>query len=132
MNNRPQAPLARQRGLTLLSWMVVIAFLLFQGIIAMKIIPVYLSDSSISSMMNTLPSDSSLSDASSSKIRDVIMKRLKINNIYTLSRDDILIQRAKGGYLVTIEYEPRGKLFGNLDFIISFKHEALITSRVTE
>jgi hypothetical protein len=132
MNNKLHAPLARQRGMTMLSWAVVIAFLLFQGIMAMKIVPVYLSDSSVSTIMKNLSDDASLKEASSAKIREVITKRLKINNIYNITKDDIKIQRAQGGYLVTIEYEPRGKLVGNLEFIISFKHEALIASRAQE
>jgi hypothetical protein len=132
MNNKHYTPLASQRGMTMLSWIVVIAFLLFQGIMAMNIIPVYIADSSVSTVFKGLESDPTLADASSSRIREVIMKRLKINNVYDISKDNITIKRAKGGYLVTIAYEPRGKLVGNLDFIISFEHEAQIASRAQE
>lgn len=129
MNKQLQPELHSQRGLTMISWLIIIAFLLFQGIMAMNIVPVYITDSSISSMMKGLQSDPSLADASSKKLRDVIMKRLKINNVYDMKKEDIKIKKTKSGYLVTIDYEPRGKLIGNLDFIVSFKHEALVTSR---
>ncbi len=56
---------ARQRGMSLISWVIVIAFLLFQGIMAMRIIPVYINDASVSSIMKKLPDDSTLSHASS-------------------------------------------------------------------
>lgn len=117
-----------QRGMTMLSWIVVIAFLLFQGIMAMNILPVYLTDSSVKSVINGLASDSSLRDASSAKIREVIMKRLKINNVYDFKKEYITIRKAKQGYQVTVEYEPRGKLIGSLDFIVTFKHEAIVAS----
>jgi hypothetical protein len=122
----------RQRGMSLISWIIVIAFLLFQGIMAMKIIPVYINDASVSSIMKELPDDSTLSHASSKKIRETIEKRLKINNIYDIGRSDIVIRRARGGYTVTLDYEPRGTLFGNLDYIISFNHEVTITSSYSE
>ena len=129
MNTHTQPALRSQRGLTMISWLIIIAFLLFQGILAMNIVPVYITDSSISSMMKGLESDPSLADVTSKKLRDVIIKRLKINNVYDIKKDDIKIKKTKSGYHVTIDYEPRGKLVGNLDFIVSFKHEALISSR---
>ncbi len=129
MNKQLQPELHSQRGLTMISWLIIIAFLLFQGIMAMNIVPVYITDSSISSMMEGLQSDPSLNNVSSKKLRDVIKKRLKINNVYDMKKEDIKIKKTKSGYLVTIDYEPRGKLIGNLDFIVSFKHEALVSSR---
>jgi len=132
MNTIQYSSLTRQRGMSMISWIIVIAFLLFQGIMAMKIIPVYINDASVSSIMKELPNDSSLSHASISKIRDTVEKRLKINNIYDIDRNDIVIKPGQGGYDVTLDYESRGTLFGNLDYIISFKHEASIASSPTE
>lgn len=132
MNTLQHSSLGRQRGMSLLGWIIVIAFLLFQGIMAMKIIPVYINDASVSSIMKKLPGDSSLSHASIKKIRETIEKRLKINNIYDIDRSDIVIRRGRGGYTVTLDYESRGTLFGNLDYIISFNHEATITSSYSE
>jgi hypothetical protein len=131
MNKQLHPVLHSQRGLTMISWLIIIAFLLFQGIMAMNIVPVYLTDSSISSMMEGLQSDPSLANVSSKKLREVIKKRLKINNVYDMKKEDIKIKKTKSGYLVTIDYEPRGKLIGNLDFIVTFKHEALVSSRAT-
>lgn len=132
MNTIQYSSPTSQRGMSLISWIIVIAFLLFQGIMAMKIIPVYINDASVSSIMKKLPTDSALNSASSRTIRDTIEKRLKINNIYDLDRSDIVIKPARGGYNVTLDYESRGNLFGNLDYIISFKHQAAITSNVSE
>jgi hypothetical protein len=98
----------------------------------MKIIPVYINDGSVSSIMGKLSGDSSLSNASSRTIRETIEKRLKINNIYDIDPSEIVIRPGRGGYTVTLNYEPRGNLFGNLDYVISFKHEATIASHTAE
>ena len=132
MNTIQYSSLTRQRGMSLISWVIVIAFLLFQGIMAMRIIPVYVNDSSVSSIMKKLPGDTTLAHASVKKIRDTIEKRLKINNIYDIDRSDIVIQPTQGGYTVTLNYESRGTLIGNLDYIISFDHEATISSSYSE
>jgi hypothetical protein len=132
MNTIQYSSLNKQRGMSMISWLIVIAFLLFQGIMAMRIIPVYINDASVSSVMKKLPGDSTLSNASVRVIRDTIEKRLKINNIYDIDRSDIVIKPARGGYDVTLDYESRGNLIGNMDYVISFKHEASIASSSTE
>ncbi len=132
MNTIQYSTLTRQRGLSLISWMIVIAFLLFQGIMAMRVIPVYINDASVSSIMKELPNDSTLSHASVRKIRESIEKRLKMNNIYDMDPGDIVITPVQGGYDVTLDYDSRGSLIGNMDYIISFKHEATINSSVSE
>ncbi len=121
--------ISNQSGLTLLSWIVVIIFLLFQIVIAMNVIPVYMTDSSVAAVMKELPDDRTAQDASSKKLKALIAKRLNINSVYTVKPDDIKIKKGRGENIVTIEYEPRGKLVGTLDFIVTFKHEARIKTR---
>ncbi|MBL4711025.1 MAG: DUF4845 domain-containing protein [Gammaproteobacteria bacterium] len=119
----------RQKGLTLISWMVVIVFLLFQGVIAMNIIPVYLADSSVKKIMELLPNDSKAKEATTKNLKALVAKRLRINSIYSIKSENIMIKKGKNEKIVTIEYEPRGKLIGNLEYIVSFKHEARVKNR---
>lgn len=121
--------MSKQRGLTLISWVVVIVFLLFQGVIAMNVLPVYMTDSTIKSIMAELPADVAVQRASRPKLKVIVAKRLNINSVYTIKPDDIKVKKGRGENIVTIEYEPRGKLIGSLDYIVSFKHEARIKTR---
>lgn len=116
----------RQQGLTIISWIVVIAFLGFQGVLALNVIPVYINDASVKSMMSNLETDTAVRGKDARKLGEMIIKRLKINNIYSIKKDNITIQKTKLGYHVTIDYEPRGTLVGNLDYIVTFHHEAEI------
>jgi len=120
----------RQQGMTMVGWLFVLAFLLFQAIMALNIIPVYLTDSSIGSIFSDLVKDAEVRGKDPVAIRKIILKRLRINNIYKLiKKDQIKIKREKGVYVVALAYEPRGKLIGNLDFVVSFSHEARIPKR---
>ncbi len=119
----------KQKGLTLISWLAIIAVVLFNAIIAMNVVPVYLNDHSVKEMMRSLESDSTVRGATPKKIKEIITKRLRINNIYSIKKENISIKKSKNDYLVTIEYEPRGRLVGSLDYIVSFKHEARIPVR---
>jgi hypothetical protein len=119
----------KQKGLTLISWLAIIAVVLFNAIIAMNVVPVYLNDHSVKSLMQSLESDAAVKGATPKKIKEIIAKRLRINNIYSVNKDHITIKKAKNDYVITIEYEPRGKLVGSLDYIVSFKHEARVPIR---
>ncbi len=121
--------MGKQKGLTLISLIVVLVFLLFQGIIAMKVIPVYLTDASVKKVMESLPTDADAIGLSPQKLKILVAKRLNINSVYSVPPSKIIVKKKRGEIVVTIDYEPRGTLFGNLDYIISFHHEAHIPSR---
>jgi len=122
-------PVSKQRGLTLISWVVVIVFMLFQGVIAMNVIPVYMTDSTVASIMKDLPNDVAAKRASSKELKALVAQKLRMNSVYTLKPDDIKVKKGRGENIVLIEYEPRGKLIGSLDYIVSFKHQAKILTR---
>ena len=122
-------PISKQKGLTVISWIVVIVFLLFQGVIAMNVLPVYITDSSVKEIMAALPDDIKAREASTQELKNMVIKRLNINSVYSIKPEYIKVKKGRGENIVTIEYEPRGKLVGNLEFIVSFKHEARVTVR---
>lgn len=119
----------KQKGLTLISWLGLLALLLFNAVIAMNVVPVYINDHSVKAIMENLESDSDIRGATPKRIKEMISKRLRVNNVYSIKKDDIVLKKSKKGYIVTIEYEPRGKLIGSLDYIVTFRHEAIISQR---
>ncbi len=119
----------KQKGLTMISWIVVIVFLLFQAVIVMNVIPVYITDSNVKKIMSDLPNDAKARAATSKGLKLLITKRLSMNNVYTIKPEHIKVKKGRDENIVTIEYEPRGKLVGNLEFIVSFKHEAKVITR---
>jgi hypothetical protein len=122
-------PMSKQQGLTMISTIVVVVFLLFQVVIAMNVIPVYMTDSSVKEVIEGLPNDSTAQNASVQQLKGIVAKRLSINSIYTVKPEHITIKKGRGENIVIIDYEPRGKLIGNLEYIVHFNHEARIPTR---
>lgn len=125
MNNS----ISKQRGLTLISWIVVIIFVLFQGVIAMNVLPVYMTDATVASVMEELPNDPVAQRASTKELKTVVAKKMRMNSVYTIKPENIKVKKGRGENIVIINYEPRGKLIGTLDYIVSFHHEARIQTR---
>jgi len=118
----------KQKGLTLISWLAILAVVLFNAIIAMNVVPVYMNDHSVDSLMKNLETDTSIRGKSPKRLKDIITKRLRVNNIYDVNNDNITIKKDRNFYIITLEYEPRGRLMGSLDYIVTFKHEVRIPS----
>jgi len=119
----------KQKGLTLISWLAIIAVVLFNAIIAMNVVPVFLNDHSVKTLMESLETDAAVRGATPKKIKAIITKKLRVNNVYSVTKEHITIKKDHTYYLITIEYEPRGKLIGKLDYIATFQHQARVLAR---
>ena len=120
---------SKQRGLTMISWMVVLVFFIFFAVMLMNILPVYMTDATVATVMEGLPDDDTAKRTSTKGLRSLVHKRLTINSVYSIELETIKVKRGRGENIVVIEYEPRGTLVGSLDYIVSFKHEARIKTR---
>jgi len=121
----------KQSGLTMVSWIVVLAYIAVQVIMGMRIIPVYLNYNSVKSVMDELAVDSEIKGMSVKKISTLFRKRLRINNLYDLAKDKdaFKFKKIKNGYHLTAKYEERGPIWGNLKFVADFEYEVDIFVR---
>ncbi len=121
----------KQAGLTMISWVVILGLVGVQAVVALRIIPVYLNYSTVRSVMNELPQSPDVRNASVKTLDELFRKRLKINNLYDLASDKEAFQFKKtaGGYTLIADYEARGPIVGNLEFVATFKHQVELSTR---
>ena len=129
MKNSMTSLKSKQRGLTMISWMVVLVLFVFFAVMLMNILPVYMTDATVATVMKSLPDDDTAKRTSTKGLRNLVHKRLTINSVYSIEPKTIKVKKGRGENIVIIEYEPRGTLVGSLDFIVSFRHEARIKTR---
>ena len=119
----------KQKGMTAIGWVFMIAIIGFNGLVAINVAPTYFTDANVTSLWEKLETDSSLVGLSPKKLRKAVAKRLRVNNVYDIKHQDIEITKVKGFYVVSIEYEPRGTIIGSLDYIMTFSHEARVRTK---
>jgi hypothetical protein len=110
----------RQQGLTFISWMVVLIVLGFFVMIALKITPVYLDHYAVKQSLESLKNEPLIGRKNLIDIRKLITNRLGINNVRSLGKDQISITRSGGVTTVTIKYEERREVVGNLSLVMTF------------
>ena len=121
----------KQAGLTMISWVIILGLVGVQAVLALRIIPVYLNYSSVRTVMNELPQSPDVRNAGVKKLDELLRKRLKINNLYGLAKDKdaFKFKKSAAGYTLIADYEERGPIVANLEFVATFKHQVEIRTR---
>jgi Domain of unknown function (DUF4845) len=102
---------SKQSGLTLLGFILVL-FAYF----AMRVYPMYQEYWSLSKVMEDLKKEAAIAQIEPARLNTMLDLRLSGNYITSVGLRDFKFTR-KGGYLMSVKYERREKLFYNL-FIV--------------
>ena len=120
--------LKKQQGMTGIGVLMIVFLICFFSFITIKIVPVYLDNYSVKSIVKALKEEPNIAKKSTNAVRTMIMKRLRINGILDLKKENIKVKKFAGKLDVSIEYQIRRPLFGNLDVLISFKDAMQVAS----
>lgn len=118
---------SKQRGVTALGWMVILALIGFFVLLGLKIIPIYMDHYRIKAVMESLTNEPLLIERGPPQIRQLIERRLKINYVWGFDKNNVKIVKNNSGYNVRTKFESRENLFGNLDVVVRFDHAVTLT-----
>lgn len=113
--------LNKQRGISMLGWIVIIMMVVVIGTGALKLMPVYLEYYNIISILENMKNEKSLANATKQELASTFTKRLDINSI-SMKKDDYSITKVEGkrAYNFRLNYEVRRPLMGNLSIVATF------------
>ena len=113
---------SRQQGGALAN---VIVALFFGALLtlAIKIGPVYIDDLTIQEALESLEGTEGLSSMGPAEVRRLINKRLSVNNVSGFDAKNISVEKNGEFVVISVDYEVRNNLFGNVDSIVHFQHE---------
>lgn len=119
-----------QRGAALaviLFWIVLGSFLVT---VAVKLGPMYTSFWTVRSVMEGLAHAPEALEKGKRGLRDLLGRRLEINDVSAVGPSDFTIEDVPGGAIdLGVDYEVRTHLFFNIDVVLSFQHDVLVTGR---
>jgi hypothetical protein len=109
----------KQGGMTGLGWLTVIALILFFALLVVKIVPIYIENYSVKTVLKSLEEEPLITQKPVREVRKIVERRLQINSVYDLD-DKVHIEKSSGVLKVDITYEVRKPMFGNIDIVVSF------------
>jgi hypothetical protein len=115
-----------QAGLTAIGFILILIPVGLAVYIILKAAPAYIEAFSVGDVVNSLKKELDLKEKSREEIYTMIKKRLDVNNISSVDKDDIKIQKTVNDVTVTIDYEARVPLFWNVALALSFHKSAVM------
>jgi len=123
MKKNSLSSMHRQSGASALVIMIMVLF--FGGLLtlAIKLGPAYLDDITIQEALESLEGTEDLSTMGPAQVRNLINKRLSVNNVRGFDEKNITVQKDGDLVIINVDYEVRNNLFRNVDTVIHFQHE---------
>ena len=115
---------SRQTGMTAIGWLIIMSMVGFFVLIALKLVPVYLEYNSARKILKSLPDLPDVGGMSIDKVRGTIDKMLDVNmadETHVNSKTHYLIKKVDGEFTITLKYDRREHMMGNVDAIVSFE-----------
>lgn len=111
---------AQQRGLTMFGFLFVAVILVMLAMLAMKLVPAYVEFFSVKKILAAMGQESELRSKSNADIRSDFMRRASAGYVSVVKQDDLAIDRHNGVPVISVEYEFRTKLVGNVSLVVDF------------
>lgn len=116
----------RQRGLSFVGWMAVVGIFGLLVISFFRVFPIYNENFTIKSVLKAVKNDQNIDAKSKRAIWDSINKSLYINEVRTIKREHVKIERKDGKTTVTITYETKQPYIGDLFIGANFSESVVI------
>ncbi|MBD7921696.1 DUF4845 domain-containing protein [Xanthomonas bonasiae] len=119
----------KQSGMTLTSFVIVLAVVGFFAYIGMKLFPMYMEYYAVRSAMKGLAAEAGSADMDPSKIKDSLFRRLDVSYSDNVKPEDVTLDRVDNGWRMRVAYEVRRPIVANLDIVGKFDNTQDLTTR---
>lgn len=112
----------KQQGVTFITLIIIFAVFAFFLLTGLKLFPGYNEFFSVQSAMDGLSREEKIATMSRQQIYAALRKRFEVNSVATPTYDNLYVEYNKETKMreISIYYEYRVPLFGNVDAIMTF------------
>jgi len=112
-----------QQGMSITSWIMAIAIVLFFVLLGVRMVPSYMEFHSMSKILEGIKEDPKYRKVAPKQLRKIFNRRIDINGIYDFDQKNLKIDRSKGQTSMILDYEVRKPVAGNVEVVMSFHKE---------
>ena len=114
----------RQRGIGMLTVFIMLSIGIFLGIFAIKIVPPYLENWTVKSIVQNAAEDPDFLKQTKGRIYTDLNKSYRQNNLWDLTAEDTVVLKKVGrnnGYSISVKYEKRANFIHNIYLVTAFE-----------
>lgn len=110
-----------QRGVS--KFGLIMMFVLMVGFltIGLKVMPIYVDHNLVVGICEELIESGEAANMTTTDVRNRVSNTLRINNVLDFNLNDISMRKENGQAIITIAYERRVEVVGNLDLVATFE-----------
>jgi hypothetical protein len=116
----------KQRGMTMIGFIIIGAMAAIIGYGVVRLLPVYMTQFKIQKMLSDIQFEFEGSNPSAGQIRDALGKRMDVEMVYYPSVRDFTVKKEGGVITVGINYEDRVPFVGNIFLGAEFDNQVEI------
>ncbi|MEZ0232962.1 MAG: DUF4845 domain-containing protein [Methylophilaceae bacterium] len=111
----------KQRGMTFIGLVLIIACIVFVAVIGIKLVPAYLEYFAVKKAITRISNDPSFNDMTKKDVTESFDKSADIDNIKEVSGKDLVITQSDSGkMIVSVDYQEVVPLVGNVSALLDF------------
>ena len=112
----------KQRGITLMGFIMVAAVAGFFALIGFKLFPAYSEYSAVIQAMKSVAAQPGADKMELTDLQRALQKRFDVGYVDTVSAKQATVIKDKGPVQLNLSYEYRAALFYNLDYVAKFDY----------
>ena len=118
--------LDRQKGMTAIGWMIVLALIGFFVLLALRMVPAYMEYYKVVSTLESLEEETGWTDVSPQAIRRLLERRFDISYVQSITPRQVSIKPVGAYYNVSAKYDAREHLVGNVSVVMQFHKQVKV------
>ncbi len=113
-----------QKGMSLLSWLLVLGLVAFFASAAFKVLPHYFDNMALEKLITSVETDKAANIRSINEFYGHVSKGMQVNSIRDLNLQDALkVKMENNEFRAHLKYEKREPLIENIDLVVRFDKE---------
>ena len=114
----------RQQGVTAIGGAIILSIIAFFVFLGLKLFPIYLDNFNVKGSLKSMQKEQGLYQKTKSQIRNLLNQKLEVNDIESVKKKDVKIDKRNGTVIIRIDYSVKTKLAGALSLVAEFKEKA--------
>ena len=110
----------KQKGMTFIGLVLVIAAVIFLAVLGMKLAPAYIEFFGVKKIVNKIANEPNFNEMSKKEIVEEFDKGADIGYITVIKGSDLVIEKGESGNVVTAEYQVTLPIVANVSVLLDF------------
>lgn len=116
----------RQKGMTTLGLIILVAFLGLFAFAALQLTPIYLNYLKVAGVVNGVYEEFDGQNPTRGQIRLSIRRRFGVESVDIISFKDVKVNAVDGGFSVVAKYDHTSPFIANVYFTVKFDKQAVV------